>query len=728
MVDTIKFSQMTNGGDLANDDKTPGLQGGANVLFNNPWTFLPPGTTAERPTPSPAVNFRLRFNTSDQLYEYYDSVLGQWTQLQESAFTVGPFVTYTADASLPDAQNLGLLADGILHQTILAGVATIDILSIPLTGTYGGTGINNGALTIDLSAGALGYVMTSDGSGNAAWAPSGYLTDAVLLTPSGNQTITIHDLTLATGSMFATLGSFTSGTAAGGFAGKFMGFATTAASGSLSLEAADNAGDYANILTNASTSAARTWMLPDESGTIALTTNLILDIDGDSGTATPTAGTIVFTGGTTGLTFTGATNTMTLGGTLGFGHGGTNVTAVPTTASASNFAAWDASVNLPTNNLLIGYATTVTAAGTTTLTVASANQQFFTGSTTQTVEMPVTSTLTLGQNYRIVNNSSGSLTINSSGGNNILTMAGDSVAILTCILTSGTTAASWDYVLSDQNEGGGVTSVGTGTGLTGGPITSTGTISFAAIAAHKLWANITGGSAVPTEVSTSTFLQTVNYRIVTGTSTYTPTTGTVFALVEAVGGGGGGGGGNSSGAGNGSAGAGGGGGAYSKILYTAAELGANASVTIGAGGAGGTAGNNAGTAGGNTSFDPAGTGGTITANGGAGGGSAASTASAGTSSPGNGGSASGGTVNIPGSPGGYGWWTASLVIIAGGNGGNASIGNGYGNNIGANSGSAGIGSGNYGGGGDGARAAAGTDRAGGNGGNGVVIITEFIAV
>lgn len=127
MVDTIKFSQMTDGGDLANNEKTPGLLAGANVLFNNPWTFLPPGSTADRPTPSATINYRLRFNTTDQLYEYYDAVLGAWTQLQESAFTQGPFVIYTADASIPDGQNLGALANGILKQTITAGVATLDI-------------------------------------------------------------------------------------------------------------------------------------------------------------------------------------------------------------------------------------------------------------------------------------------------------------------------------------------------------------------------------------------------------------------------------------------------------------------------------------------------------------------------------------------------------------------------------------------------------------------------
>jgi len=123
-IETIKFSQMTDGGDINNNTKFPGLLGGGNVLFNNPWTFLPPGTTAERPAPSSIINYRLRFNTDVQLYEYYDAVLGQWTQLQENTSTTGPFVTYTASLSLPDAFNLGALTSGILKQTVSLGVST----------------------------------------------------------------------------------------------------------------------------------------------------------------------------------------------------------------------------------------------------------------------------------------------------------------------------------------------------------------------------------------------------------------------------------------------------------------------------------------------------------------------------------------------------------------------------------------------------------------------------
>jgi hypothetical protein len=91
-----------------------------------------------------------------------------------------------------------------------------------------------------------------------------------------------------------------------------------------------------------------------------------------------------------------------------------------------------------------GYTTTVTAAGTTTLTVASTFEQFFTGATTQTVLLPVTSTLVLGNQYEITNMSTGVVTVNSSGGNLVVAIVPLSRVTVTVILTSGTTAASWD--------------------------------------------------------------------------------------------------------------------------------------------------------------------------------------------------------------------------------------------------------------------------------------------
>lgn len=116
---------------------------------------------------------------------------------------------------------------------------------------------------------------------------------------------------------------------------------------------------------------------------------------------------------------------------------------VASAATPSTLVARDANGNISGNSFLDGYTTTVTAAGTTTLTVGSTEIQFFTGTTTQTVVLPVTSTLVLGYQLILYNNSTGVVTVNSSGANLVQTMAANSSAIVTCILTSGTTAASW---------------------------------------------------------------------------------------------------------------------------------------------------------------------------------------------------------------------------------------------------------------------------------------------
>jgi hypothetical protein len=94
----------------------------------------------------------------------------------------------------------------------------------------------------------------------------------------------------------------------------------------------------------------------------------------------------------------------------------------------------------------IGYSTTATAAGTTTLDVNSNYNQFFTGSTTQTVVLPVVSTLILGRQFKIRNLSTGIVTINSSGSNLIVALNQFETIILTCIAITGTDASSWDMM------------------------------------------------------------------------------------------------------------------------------------------------------------------------------------------------------------------------------------------------------------------------------------------
>lgn len=94
-------------------------------------------------------------------------------------------------------------------------------------------------------------------------------------------------------------------------------------------------------------------------------------------------------------------------------------------------------------SLATGFATTATAAATTTLTNLSKQIQEFTGVTTQIVVLPVTSTVERGGWFEIVNNSTGVVTVQSSGANAILAMPAGSRARFVCILASGTTAASW---------------------------------------------------------------------------------------------------------------------------------------------------------------------------------------------------------------------------------------------------------------------------------------------
>jgi hypothetical protein len=140
----------------------------------------------------------------------------------------------------------------------------------------------------------------------------------------------------------------------------------------------------------------------------------------------------------------GAINGTSIGAT-------TPSTGAFTTLSATGVTTLSNVVLPVIDNIKLGYTTTATAAGTTTLTSASNNQQFFTGSTTQTVVLPVTSTLALGLSYLIVNNSTGVLTVQSSGANTITLVPAGATVRCTCILVTGTTAASWSFAFEGSS-------------------------------------------------------------------------------------------------------------------------------------------------------------------------------------------------------------------------------------------------------------------------------------
>ena len=119
--------------------------------------------------------------------------------------------------------------------------------------------------------------------------------------------------------------------------------------------------------------------------------------------------------------------------------------AVPLTSAptGSSVAYRDPNANIQNNNTRQGFTTTATAGTTTTLTVASTFLQFFTGTLIQTVTLPDVTTLVLGHQFYIKNNSAGLVTINSSGGSLIRVIGPNCRAIVTCLALSGVSAASW---------------------------------------------------------------------------------------------------------------------------------------------------------------------------------------------------------------------------------------------------------------------------------------------
>lgn len=134
--------------------------------------------------------------------------------------------------------------------------------------------------------------------------------------------------------------------------------------------------------------------------------------------------------------------------------------AVPTTAAAtaSTNAARDTNANARFNNAIENFQTVTSAAGTTTLTVGSPRTTQITGSTTQTVVAPDATTLVVGQQYVILNRSSGVVTVNANGGGLIQTMAGGSFLTIT-VTAIGTAAGTWDAAYTATGGSGSVTTV-----------------------------------------------------------------------------------------------------------------------------------------------------------------------------------------------------------------------------------------------------------------------------
>ena len=170
-------------------------------------------------------------------------------------------------------------------------------------------------------------------------------------------------------------------------------------------------------------------------------------------------------------------------------------------------------ITLPiVNNVKQGYSTTATAAGTTILTVNSNRVQFFTGTTTQVLSLPAPQTMTLGMEFLIVNNSTGSVEVRAANSATVITVLPGTVA--SCIsvdLTAGNGAAGWnaEFVGFSSVTGTGSAVLAVGPALTGTPTAPTAS-----------------AGTNTTQIATTAFVQAaVAGTYITKTSNYTAAAG-----------------------------------------------------------------------------------------------------------------------------------------------------------------------------------------------------------
>lgn len=224
------------------------------------------------------------------------------------------------------------------------------------------------------------------------------------------------------------------------------------------------------------------------------------------------------------------------------------------------------------NTTVLGTTSTATAAGTTTLTIASSQIQVFTGSTTQTVKLPTTS-VPAGHPNIIVNQSSGAVTVQSSGGNTIATLAANTQGTFVAQKATPTAQNDWAGVVYAQGK---ALIVDNGLELAGTDGTK---FTFPSTGGNVVVAGVGGVASTVVEYTTTQ----------TGVSVPAGVTGVWIEALIGPGGGGGSGMRGAAGGVRGGGSGGGGGGMIANYFVPVARLGSTFTLTLPAAGTGGAA-------------------------------------------------------------------------------------------------------------------------------------------
>jgi hypothetical protein len=147
-------------------------------------------------------------------------------------------------------------------------------------------------------------------------------------------------------------------------------------------------------------------------------------------------------------------------------------------------------------DLNLGGVTQIAVAGSTDVTVTT--------SQAQNLVLQLVGTITANINVYVPAEGSFYIIDNQSAGSFSITVKSEALTSTGVVIPSG--AQLMVYCDGTNIHGLGVQLINTGTGLTGGPITQSGTISLAPIASPALLANVSGASAAPVPTTVSALL------------------------------------------------------------------------------------------------------------------------------------------------------------------------------------------------------------------------------